>query len=107
MNIRLNGWQRLGIVLSVLWLALVITYAWSELDAGPFATGPISITNQFFTDPPEKTSDGHTLRTVDFELRIGRFLALAFGPIVTVWFSIYLILFLARWIKDGFASNDI
>jgi hypothetical protein len=51
---KLNGWQRLGIVLSIFWMIAVGIECWVELRQGPFSTGWVTDTGDLNTARPRR-----------------------------------------------------
>ena len=105
---RLNGWQRLGIVASVVWI----------LGAGFYTANAVSDREaQTAADSTVACEDAHrdvlnpecNERGIDYlnatknDARIEAALV-AFVPVLLGWGFAYLALFVARWVRRGFAG---
>ena len=112
---RLNGWQRIGIVLSVLWIPVGHVWALKTLQPDRLPDWPYSALCQDAEtrkpnpnyerciDDAQKWYEGQDkLRKLDFEdaERLAPWFALA--PIPVAWFTIYVFVWLGRWIRRGF-----
>ena len=83
---RLNGWQRIGVVASVLWIVLVAAYSFKEISDGPFGT-------RFLTDVvTSKTHEDNPFRDkpflgipVDTTLNPTKLCIVALVPIAALW----------------------
>lgn len=130
---RINGWRRLGIAVSVLWLLFAIAYAVQQLhSADPkdyVVTGTKSFLIRFASDPPlardffarmsrrdTLSPDEHllTLREAEAFVRgasasLDLYLPLAFtlGPIVAGWLVLELLARSMRWVWRGFRGESI
>ncbi len=104
---RFNGWQRIGIVLSLLWLILVCGYtAYEFVKKVDVTTYLIEVTH----NKPTFDSQGH--RTITIEeaygedtkrnLKVINFFSAIFVPITLAWGIVYLCIFAFRWINTGF-----
>jgi hypothetical protein len=107
---RLNGWQRIGIVASVVWAI----------------GGPLYLTQRAFDDPLEQSGfvyrvcrDGPTdpaicsarsKQALDEAIQAdpmaqvgwGPWAAKAFIPVLVGWLLVYALVYLVRWIRAGF-----
>jgi multisubunit Na+/H+ antiporter MnhB subunit len=106
---RLNLWQRLGIVLSVLWALGAGFYLRSHHmnQAKEFAHTMYAFCLQSTPKPGdcfEKFSDN--LRSRDTWLDVGDIAALAFIPIPLAWPLIYIVLWVTRWVLVGRNSPE-
>jgi hypothetical protein len=103
---RLNGWQRLGIVLSVLWIAAVFAYALVELSRGPFSakllTEIVPSTTRESIKPSVKGDSDVVLAPVEPRLIAVRIAIAVAVPVVAGWSFVYLLVLVARWIGAGF-----
>jgi hypothetical protein len=107
---KINGWQRLGIIASAVWI----------LGAGLCtlkAVGDIRITNTSgLTLSCEEAPNGSLQWSAECDALSKGYLAetktdpwteatvVAFVPVPLGWGSLYLILFLTRWVKRGFVK---
>jgi hypothetical protein len=95
---RLNGWQRIGIVLSVVWILVGALWGWM------FATA----------DYRSCVVMASSVETLDFCNRYHRWvfdtawvysLLVALVPIPIAWLLVYGVSYLVRWIKSGFKQE--
>jgi len=120
---RLNGWQRIGVVLTALWFLFVLFhgakgYLSVESGTGPFVR-TIQGTPPHCTSPAPEPSPGQ--KTFSFEelhgcapdalvggtpdrseFLWGELFAVAAIPPVLVWLLGYLLLGVVRWVAKGF-----
>jgi hypothetical protein len=88
--IKLNGWQRLGIILSFLWAILWLLYSVIVI----------------FTPPKDVFDEISRELGVWAQLRfIFDCLMKAIIPIIVGWLGIYSTLWLFRWVREGFEHN--
>jgi hypothetical protein len=108
---RLNGWQRIGIVLSVVWV----------LGAGLYQRD-VDLTNaawhlDFTYSVCAETKTQH--QNIDFKSCLGEadknyalfvegswgnVVALVLVPVVLAWLLAYIIILVGRWVRSGFAK---
>lgn len=100
---RLGGWQRIGVVLSVVWAALVAAYALYEMHRGPFSQG---ILTKILESGSPEVREGYTLIPVDVHLLWGRLAAFTLGPVIAAWAAFYGGSWLLRWVATGFNRHD-
>lgn len=108
---KLNGWQRIGIVLSILWLVPVASFPLIQLWTYPEDT----LHNSPFFDwivpaadvPSAENDDLYDLFEPDLvpKLKIGLYLLFAFGPVIGFWLLIYLCIYTIRWVFNGFKHH--
>ena len=121
MQIHLNGWQRIGVFLSVLWILLagclaIIEYADSKkpIDKKLIASGYLFFkSHQVKFDPPPDT--GRVKRFLSYEEAFGyrsvhefrpvRLISAIFVPILLFWIIAYISVFAFRWIAAGFRNK--
>lgn len=113
---RLNGWQRIGVILSVLW---ALGAAWYQRDSDIHrAEGAFHVAYQICHDiqdgatlrgkelNPEKcTAEGERSWALALE---GTWAGVAFvsmAPIPAGWIGAYLLRAIWRWVRTGFASS--
>jgi hypothetical protein len=104
-GVRLNGWRRTGITLSVLWVLCVSMWFYQHI---PEVNSPgiASIYLQCIGQPNAKRREcraraewfGEEARS---ELQAGWPLV-ALGPILILWPLIYVLVWTVRWIRRGF-----
>jgi hypothetical protein len=87
---RLNAWHRLGIVISVLWLACVGAEYWVEKSEGPFGRGWLTETIVTKTGEPAsvlKDNQFRDLVPVDQFANLNRIVLVSLVPIGRYGFS--------------------
>lgn len=99
---KLGGWQRIGVVLSLIWIALIIAYAFYEMHLGPFSSGLLT---EVSASGPSVVKDGHTLTPVDTHFLWRRVALFALGPVVAFWTLFSGGALLVRWVAAGFKRN--
>jgi len=98
MRIRLNGWQRIGVILSALWIVFILSFAVYELRFGSrylLFIGPVTF--ESFTIYQDKMEWSRIL--------LGRVVATALLPIPFFWLVAYGFVYALRWVSKGF-KND-
>jgi hypothetical protein len=114
---NINGWQRIGVVISVAWLLISCSSYLYELHNYPsaFSTYLPQSTYQWIDDY-EKTNAAHEEAKAKGEDFSGRFvflkptfsasglILLALFPIVFGWLVVYLFIYTYRWVKHGFET---
>jgi len=114
---RINGLQRLGIVMSAAWL-IVASWAYfhelnnhpSELaaylpNAGYEWIQDLDATNKAHKDAIQQGTD-FSERFVFLKptFNIYRFLKFILTPIVASWLGVYLVVWIFRWVRRGFET---
>jgi hypothetical protein len=99
---RLNGWQRIGVVLSVVWAMVAGTFAWKHAHDQADAAFRSCI------DGVQTAAQLQACRAVHFQaIAMPRGISaaiVAFVPILVAWVLIFGIVGLVRWIRRGFQS---
>ena len=124
MKIRLNGWQRIGIVLSAIWLIVFALWALPvtvvtvngqvESFHGPFVKS-FDRKDAYCKDQRETFSNieelfnakcppGAFVEAVParYQFRWGAMIAVAIVPVVLAWLFMYIAIAAFRWIAAGF-----
>jgi hypothetical protein len=109
---RLNGWQRIGIVLSVLWAI----GAWLYMEAAAFKAAQEAMTvisdmcirnktdrNDFDFKPC--FDQANDIRQTTFGDWSAWAWPVALVPIPIIWVLVYLLLSVVRWIRRGFQPS--
>ena len=105
MRVRLSGWERIGIVLSLMWITCVSLWFVQHI---PEVNGPgiASVYLQCIEEPNANRRDCEARaewfsEEARSELRAGwpRF---ALGPVIVVWLLVYIVVWTIRWIRRGF-----
>jgi hypothetical protein len=98
---KLNGWQRVGLVLSVLWLLAVLA---SGFDRAPyFIFGATIGIWLYLPDLAFATPSEYMAAASDFTLR--GFAIVGLLPVLFTWLTTYLAVFAYRWIAAGFKGD--
>jgi uncharacterized membrane protein len=101
---RLNGWQRIGIVASVIWI--FVGGFWGNnigIHEGDWAINLYRVcldANPNGWDECTKTFDSNYVAAVQYHWYYAAFLA--FVPIPLAWLIAWGLISLARWIRRGF-----
>jgi len=111
--IKLNGWKRVGIVASLVWILGAYLYIHNSAISGS-SEAISSIHVSCDADLIGKTGDAYTngfnecnkqaddsLAVAITDARLDGALA-ALAPVPLGWGFVYLVLFLARWVRRGF-----
>ena len=104
MKLRLGGWQRLGIVLTVLWFIAVAGYASYELRSGPFSPSLVTETVVTKTGEPVAVLSNNPFRDlvpVETHLLVGRFALILAAPFLA-WLLIGVTARTFKWVATGF-----
>lgn len=112
--VKLNGWKRLGIIASVVWILIAWVHTFdSENDSESKAVASIHVTCdenlagktgdawQRGFDECNKEADELLVRAMA-GARVDAAIV-AFVPVPLGWGLAYLVLFLVRWVKRGFS----
>jgi hypothetical protein len=114
---RLNGWDRIGIVISGAWMLFVFTLAVlaSPADNTFFYEKAVIVANQskIVTGmPKEKSASGTFVSDAElfgppeeFHLRITWLLIALFIPPIVAWLFVRLIYGVIRWVVAGFKNR--
>ena len=127
---RLNGWQRIGVVASVIWLCFVSFAAIDSLNSGQGAfTHTIKGKDGYcLKHEPAKprVSDKNPPTAEEFFKQMGAvclaenyvkatpdttyfswrsFLSMLLLPLVFGWFGAYLLIYVVRWVANGFRRS--
>jgi hypothetical protein len=102
---RLNGWQRIGIVLSTLWLP--VGWIWGNkigMSQGDYLIDAYSLCVNTMT--VQEMRDCKLTFDQNYPLAIQYHwwytVTLALVPIISAWPFAYLVRFIVRWIRRGF-----
>jgi hypothetical protein len=101
---KLNGWQRLGIVLSVLWLTIMGIECWVELVQGTHSTGWLTDTIIVKTGEPIAVMKDNAFRDlvpVEQVVNRQRFLLAFIVPVISLW----ALGFSWAWVLRGFRES--
>jgi hypothetical protein len=109
--VKLNGWKRIGIIASVVWILGAGVCTLKIIDDTRIATA------SGFTLDCEKAPDGSLRASAECDKLSTEYLAgtnyepwveaavTAFVPVPLGWGFTYLALFLVRWVKRGFIRS--
>ncbi len=97
---KLNGWKRIGVIASVIWILGAGAYTYvSE------STSEVIASIQCETKPGfgDEAAFLRCVKNAHDSLGVAEVVALAaFVPVPLGWGFVYLVLFLVRWVKRGF-----
>ena len=112
---RINGWQRLGIILSAVWLIVSSWAYFHELNNHPSDLAVYLPDSGYeWSQDLDTTNKAHEVakqQGADFSerfvflkptFRMFGYLQFALTPIVICWLGVYLFIFIFRWVKRGF-----
>jgi hypothetical protein len=109
MRVHLGGWQRTGIVASVLWVIVAGVAArdadlrrasnWYDLSYRTCTRNEPARSNYDFSDCERKATQTYD---VFLEHSWADAALIAFGPIPLFWLLAYLVVGIWRWVKRGF-----
>ena len=102
---KLNGWQRIGVIASALWAIGAAIYERSGQvgDATRIHQSTLSNCSPEFTVACTDAADEkyRVLLALDF-VSVSNIVFIAIGPVLLGWVSAYLIVKIVRWVKAGF-----
>ncbi len=103
---KLNGWQRVGVVLSVLWLGAITASALFTVTQGAFEYGLYRDWYELPWDAftVDYVDDGKTRYPTDLRIAFLGFAKYAIAPVFAAWL-LAAIRPIARWIAAGFKGN--
>jgi hypothetical protein len=105
---RLNGWQRIGIVVSVVWILGISGWLWYSIREEQNVTAEIHLSTclDLPTSNPDTCQSNWVkeIRTYRRDL-CGFDLAFSLVPVLLSWASVYGVLWIVRWVRDGFVSS--
>lgn len=111
---KLSGWFRLGIVVSAMWAAFTTFIYVNEIVNYPSFAAKSALHGYFkWVDDPATTqkeaktlgkefAERYTFIKPDFKL--AGYFQLAVVPIVIGWLGVYLLVWMVRWVRDGFRT---
>jgi hypothetical protein len=112
---RLNGWQCIGIVLSVIWaVAMVLEMGNDSYEQA----NSVSITTAAKCESEQRLQKNSNLevceqikkaafdRTKEKYNYVGGVGLLILAPIAFAWFAVYLLMWVLRWVKTGFKNES-
>ena len=111
---KLNGWQRIGIIISLLWILAMFVVAAKEIFDWMTSGGcwGASHPNNLFINwvetmqpCPERCDPLNLLFLWKGSFRIGRFFSLLILPVIAGWVGSYCVLWVACWVKEGFKQT--
>lgn len=118
---QLGGFTRIGIVLSIVWSLIVLTYAGVEYyqmsaEREEMLSNPLPENSRFVMEPAtdaiffewlpvDLLAKGPASKVRDFHFLRARLSLTWIGPIVTSWIIVYIIIITLRWIRAGFDGS--
>jgi hypothetical protein len=118
MRIKLNGWQRIGVVLSVIWFigfAAYTAYIWNDEEHKYWSADQADIFSEATNECLRRSEVDYWLDSAKWHATydkclyeaharyIAKMFALNFGVIVFGWLAAWLGIVVTRWIRRGFA----
>jgi hypothetical protein len=114
---RLNGWQRIGVILSVIWLigggfatrAIVDDDLRRDVDLQWRLVEGLSTPDQVALkagDFEKVSTDGRVAlkRSMDQEVNIWT-IVWTLAPLIATWALVYILVWLTRWVRAGFTQS--
>jgi len=108
----MNGWQRIGVVLSIIWIVSAGLYQRSAdmKKAGEMGAWAMDVCTR---TQEAKGSNDFSRCSAEFEKMFytfaegswGNVAFVAFAPVPVAWLFIYIIVWVARWVRRGFAAQ--
>ena len=106
---HLNGWQRIGAILSLLWVGILCGYVTYEYTDPYFGDSNYFI--KLIPDPDAHIPKG--LKYLTFQQATGQKPSLMIGhliigiifPVISAWLVGYLCICAVRWVSEGFKKN--
>lgn len=112
---KLNGWQRIGVVATALWIVAVITVASVERWGNPASVFSseyvfrfvehIPTAEQPLRKPDSKTGELRGPTQVEASLSPLPILRAALVPPLAAWFLAYLVVWTVQWVKKGLKTS--
>jgi len=117
---KLNGWKRIGIIASAVWILGVGIYTYdseTERASRTIAAEHVACDSSLPSDSKDESAYEAGFRTCNKEAEESLALAIrnarlsaalvAFVPVPFGWGLVYLALFLVRWVKRGFTPRQV
>jgi hypothetical protein len=103
---RLSGWQRIGIVLSLVWAICALVYFWQEEEARIARYQKAHYECLFAPNSDQSLCDAK-FEAVNGAIRMSEvnLLLRALAPIPIAWVAIYIVVWTVRWIRRGFQPS--
>jgi hypothetical protein len=111
MSTKLNGWVRLGVVLSIAWIVLVSGVAIAEyLTRNPFDYFHNETREQIFfgwaKDSLYKTPEGQPIEGFK-DIEFLKFWVTLIVPIIAAWLIVSALYWSISWIRTGFRKDNV
>lgn len=106
---RLNGWQRIGVVLSVIWALGSAIHVRQEQVANGYRLYQLQQSTCLNGDisKSRECSEKHPLQeAMDASVQWSDVAFFAFGPVTAGWLALWIAVGVFRWIKLGFVENS-
>ena len=98
---QLNGWQRVGIVLSVLWIVVIAIIALSEY-AGWVRLGEFTFRYEVMTLKTGARFVDDLGLLYEPSFKVFYFATALLLPVLIGWITVYLLAWAIRWVHRGF-----
>lgn len=100
---RLDGWSRLLVVATFVWLSGVVTFAYLEYPSGGrFGGIPVGPFTYWTVIDAATTSASATRQAFIVSPKISAFALYGLAPVIGLW----LLAAAARWVKAGFRGSE-
>lgn len=111
---KINGWHRIGIIASAIWLISGIFAYFHEISNHPSWLNRLPQSAYHWVEDIEFTQKAHQDAQIegrDFSnkyvflkptFKVSGFLSFTLAPIALSWIVFYLVLYIIRWVKLGF-----
>jgi hypothetical protein len=106
---KLNGWQRIGVILSMLWVVSIASYVAYEYRKGSFSSSifiEVVASKTGESMRQFKTNQFSDLIPVETKLKYHQILYCLFLPLLLSWLGVYLVVYFYKWIAAGFKNNN-
>lgn len=98
---RLNGWHRIGVVASTLWIIFIALFAFREVSVlDPSQSG--YLTDWVESDKPPILEGNYYLIEADRKLRLWKVFLAMVVPIILLWLGGFVV----AWVVDVFIRQD-
>jgi hypothetical protein len=106
---RMNGWKRIGIIASVVWVLCAGAYTFHNVEQADIqmtSTTQLACdeANPHDTDKCYREAMDSATRQLPYEREEAAIVALV--PVPFAWAAAYLLLFLVRWVRKGFRAES-
>lgn len=103
----MNGWQRIGVVVSVLWVLSILGVAFYQYESEPRYETKFILPQTATRNPDGSLIFGGLLTRppVSWDYKYEAVAVWMLAPTIIFWILSYTILFCFRWVRDGFTKE--